>query len=299
MSKRAIHYITFSLFSLVSFGQEVLTTTNPEDLINVDYEIYPNVNDVQIKNKTVAINFASLLDTSKFNFGLNYTYNTIDFNDHDTHNDFNAFEELHTIQAFAQYKKALINTWDAEFTIAPYIYSTLNKKITKEDFVLSYKANFIKTWDKNGLKSYLKLGAGYGSLFGKPNFYPIISYTSTINEKFKYEIGIPVTGAYYKINNHNTLQITAKPESIYANNASNFMLDTNEMISDSKLEFKAIKLALGYSYRLDKNWTTKCNVGYLTNSELTIKENDNKIYDFDSTESLSINVGLSFNLNKK
>jgi len=299
MSRKTLHYLSFSLISLASYGQEIFTTTDVEDLAAFNYEIYPSLNDVQIEEKTIAFNFSSLLNKPKINFGLSYTNNSIDFKDHDMYNDFGSFEEVHSIQVYAQYKKDLIKNWRLDLTIAPYISSTINEKISTDDFVFSYKANFVKSWDNSGFPSYLKIGAGYGTLFGKPNFYPLISYEKHVNEKFKYEIGIPVTGAYYKLNEKSSFDFTAQPESIYANNASGFIVNNNDVLHNSKLEFKAVKLALGYKFHLDENWTTNFNVGYLTNSELTIDNNDNKIYDFDANESLSLNVGISFNLNKK
>lgn len=299
MRKQTIHYLAFSLVSIMSYGQEIFTTTDIKDFVALDYKIIPNSKDIQLEDKTVTVAFSSLLDKSAIGFGLNYTHNSIDFKDHSLYNDFSAFEELHTVQLYADYKQPLKQNWDLNVAFTPYISSTLNENISSNDLVLSYAVNFVKNWEKNGLKSYLKLGAGYGALFGAPNFYPLVSYSSQVNEKFRYEIGIPVSGAYYNFNDKSRMHIKAEPESIYANNASAFFLNNKDVLYNSKLEFKAVKLSLGYSFHLDSNWATYFNVGYLTNSELSVNNNDNKIYDFGSDEALTLNVGLRFNLNKK
>lgn len=299
MSKKAIQYLAFSLASFVSYGQKMFYTTDVKDLVALEYEIYPGISDIQFNNKSVNIDFTSLLEHSAIGFGVNYTNRSLDFEDYETNHNFNEFEELHNIEVFANYKKALLNNWNLNLTFAPYLSSSLNEKITSEDFVLSYSVNFIKNWDKEGLKSHLKLGAGYGSLFGKPNFYPLISYSNNVNEKLRYEIGFPLSGAFYKINTQSTIDFTAQPESIYANNASGLNLYNDSVLYDSKLEFKALKVSLGYKLQFDSNWSSYFNVGYLTASELSLENNDHTIYDFDSSGSLSLNIGISLNINNK
>ncbi|MFD2541444.1 DUF6268 family outer membrane beta-barrel protein [Lacinutrix gracilariae] len=300
MRKKTLLYFTFSLVSILSYGQEIFTTTNVEDLVAIEYEYFPDASGFKMKNKSIAIDFTSLLKKPTFGFGLNYTNNSIDFKGPDLQSAFRSFREIHTIQMYMNYNKALANNWKVSLEIAPYLSSTFNKKVTSEDFLLSSAAHFIKNWQKDGKESYLKIGAGYGALFGAPNFYPLVTYSNQVSEKFRYQIGIPVTGAYYTINKQSSIDFTAQPESIYANNAAPLFLEDTTAVYDSKLEFQAIKLALGYQLRFDKNWTTSFNVGYLTNSTLTINNNsNNEIYNFDSSESLSVSVGLSFNINKK
>ena len=300
MSTKTIYYIAFSLVSITMYGQNMFITTGAEDLVALDYNIYTSLNDVQFEKKSITVDFTSLLKKPTFGFGVHYTNTSSDFEDYDMYNHFNSFEELHSLEIYAKYKKALANNWDLDITLAPYLSSTFNEKITSEDFVFSYAANFIKTWHKdNGLESYLKLGAGYGSLFGKPNFYPLISYSNNVNEKFRYEIGFPITGAYYAVNEQSIISLTGKPESIYANNASGFSMENDAVFYNSKYEFTALNVALGYNFQFDSNWSTYFNVGYLTASELSITKNDNVIYDFDSDDSLSLNIGISLNINNK
>jgi hypothetical protein len=299
MSKKTIQYLAFSLASFVSYGQKMFSTTDVKDLVALEYEIYPGISDVQFNNKAVNIDFTSLLNQSAIGFGVNYTNRSLDFDDYETYYNFSGFEELHHLEVFATYKKALINNWNLDLTFAPYLSSTLNDNITSEDFILSYSVDFIKSWDKEGLKSHIKLGAGYGSLFGKPSFYPLISYSSNVNEKLRYEIGFPLSGAFYKINTQSSIDFTAQPESIYAHNTSALDLYSDNLLYDSKLEFKALKVSLGYKFQFDSNWSSYFNVGYLTASELSLEHNDHTIYDFDSNGSLSLNIGISLNINNK
>ena len=299
MRKRTLHYLTFSLVSMVSYGQKMFTTTDAGDVLALEYSNYLNLNEIQLDHKSVVMDFTSLLDNSTFGFGLDYTNHSLDFDDYKRYHNYAAFEELHSIEIYARYKVNLVNNWNLNLTVAPYLSSTFNETMSSEDVVFSYAANFIKTWDNDGLKSTLKLGAGYGALFGKPNFYPLISYTKELNKKLKYEIGIPVTGIYYQVNEQSSFDLKAEPESIYANNATALSLENGKVLHNSKLEFKAITLGLGYKFQFDDNWSTYFNMGYVMESELGISENDNTVYDFGSNESIALNIGISFNLNKK
>ena len=299
MKNYILHFIIFSLCSIVSYGQEMFTTTESGDLVTLEYSNYLDLNDVQFENKSIAIDFSSILKESNVGFGITYTKNSIDFISYDRIYDYSMFETIHNVEVFARYNKVMVNNWTMDLVLAPYLSSTLNEKISYDDFILSYSANFIKTWDKDGLKSALKLGVGYGALFGKPNFYPLISYTSNVNEKLSYQIGIPITGVFYKLNEQNGFDLTVGPTSIYAYNGSDYRIENGQIIHNSELEFKAIKFEFGYNFKFDDNWSSNFNVGYLAASELTISENDNNIYDFDSGESLSLNIGISFNINNK
>ncbi|WP_179352185.1 outer membrane beta-barrel protein [Winogradskyella vidalii] len=274
-------------------------STETEDLVALDYEMYTSLNQIQFENKTVAVDLTSLLEPSNLGFGVTYTNHSIDFEDYEMYHNFQALETLHSVEVFAKYQKALANNWNMGITLAPYLSSTFNDAVSNEDFVFSYAANFIKSWDNDGHKSYLKLGLGYGAVFGKPSFYPLLSYTKHVDEKLRYEIGFPRSGAFYKINTQSSVDFTLAPTSVYANNSSDFSLENGMVYSNSKLEFKALKAALGYTFQFDDYWSSYFSVGYLTASELTLTNNDNKIYDFDSNESLSLNLGISFNLNKK
>ncbi|MBU2929411.1 DUF6268 family outer membrane beta-barrel protein [Winogradskyella psychrotolerans] len=299
MRKNTLYYLTFSLVSMVSYGQKMFTTTDSGDLLALDYGNYLNLNDIQLEHKSVAMDFTSLLNSSTFGFGVDYTNHSLDFEDYDRFHDYSAFNELHSVELYARYKTNLVNNWDLNLTVAPYVSSTFNEAISTDDFVLNYAVNFLKTWDNDGLKSTLKLGAGYGSLFGAPNFYPLVSYSQNVSEKLRYEIGLPVTGVFYKLNAQSSLDFKAEPESIYANNVSGFRTETDGVVYNSKLEFKAVKLGLGYKFHFDDNWSTYFNMGYTMASELSLIDNDNTIYDFDSNESVALNIGISFNINKK
>lgn len=284
---------------MVSYGQKMFTTTAAEPIMTVAYSSYPSLNAVQLDAKSVVIDFTSVLDKPTIGFGMSYTHNSLDFDEYDRFHDYSAFEDLHSIEVFARYKKVLANNWDVNAVIAPYLSSTFNEAISGDDFILSYAANITKNWDNDGLQSSIKIGAGYGALFGKPNFYPLISYAQDVNEKLRYEIGLPVTGVFYKLNQQSSFDVKAEPESIYANNASSFSLADGTVIYNSELEFTALKLGLGYQFNFDDNWSTYLNMGYLFASDLSLRETENTIYDFDSTESLSLNIGISFNINKK
>ncbi len=299
MKNYSLHFIIFSLFSIASYGQKMFTTTEGGDLVTLEYSNYLDLNNVQFDNKSIAIDFSSLLKESNLGLGMTYTNNSIDFVSYDRTHNYSMFETIHNVEIFARYKKAIVNNWTMDLVLVPYLSSTLNDKISNDDFILSYSANFTKTWYKDGLKSALKLGVGYGALFGKPDFYPLISYASNVNEKLRYEIGIPITGVFYELNEQNGFDFTVEPESIYAYNGSDYRIENGQIIHNSELEFKAIKFELGYNFKFDNNWSTNFNVGYLVDSELTISENDNNIYDFDSGESLSLNIGISFNINNK
>ncbi len=299
MRKNTLQYILVCFISVTAYGQNMFTTTGDADFIALDYANYIDVNDIQIEDKAIAIDFGSLLKASRFGFGIKYTEQSIDFMDYDHYHDFSAFNDVHTIELYLKYHQSINEQWDMDVTLAPNLSSTFEEAIGSEDFIFSYALNFTRVWDNEGLRSYLKLGAGYGALFGEPNFYPLVSYSSEITEKFRVEIGLPVTGLYYKINDQSRIDFTAQPKSIYANNSSGFGFSNDQLYEDSKLELKALKLAAGYHFQFDSNWAANFNVGYLTASEFSIQDSDTTIIDFEANNSIALSIGISFNINNK
>jgi len=210
------------------------------------------------------------------------------------------FENIHAIRLNFIYRKPLKNNWSINALVSPMLSSTFTGDISADDFFYNTILSTSKIWVKNDLKSNLTLGVGFGTLFGNPRLFPMVSYNKQLSLNTRYSIGLPVTGVFYNINEKNAINFTLSPEGVFANNSSRILNTQNEEIQNSRLQFNGLKLTLGYQLKFDENWITHFKFGYMPISGMEILDlEDNTVYDIDTNESIFLNIAVSFNLNKK
>lgn len=270
------------------------------ELARFDYTMIPSIGDIELKRTSIAFNFGAKVKKGLLGFGLGYDNSTLYFKSADAHNLHNNFTNLHTVRMNIVYRKPLKNNWAFNTVFAPMLSSNFAGSLTTEDFVFNSFTSFSKRWFKNELKSSLNIGLGFGTLFGSPRLFPLASYYSEINEKLSFSIGLPRTEVTYKLNDFNSINLNVKPEGLYANNSSDLVLEDGKIYENSKVVYNALKLSLGYNMKFEKNWVASFNLGYIPVSSVTILDNnDNDINDFNTDDSVFVNVGVSFNINKK
>ena len=64
---------------MISYGQEVFTTTGIDDVVTLKYEIYPSLNAIELEKKSVVIDFTTLFDKPTIGFGASYTSHSMGF----------------------------------------------------------------------------------------------------------------------------------------------------------------------------------------------------------------------------
>jgi len=207
-----------------------------------------------------------------------------------------AFEEVHFLTGGVFYRYDFQKRWNLGITFSPVISSTLDTGLSGADFQYGGNAFIQKSWVTNDKVTALKLGVGYGSVLGRPNFYPILSFMTTFNE-MSFELGFPESSITYDITTRHNLRLDAKYMGSYAN-ISNGLPIGQEVYENSKLEYDAIAVSIEHKYRLQPNFTSVLRIGYLLDNNLQLlSESEQQLNEFSTTESIYFSMGLILNFN--
>ena len=133
-----------------------------------------------------------------------------------------------------EYRKIILNS-----NLIPDHSSNFEGSVSNEDFILGFTAVAKKTWAKRNKTSILTFGVDYGITYGKPQFFPLISFQNRINEKWSYDIGVPRTRVNFDIDNRHKLTFMASYNGIYANNST-----SGDDLTDIKILYNSFDLAL-------------------------------------------------------
>ena len=283
-----------------SFAQNLPFSKDGFELARLDYTLFPSLGEVQLEKTNFSLGIGKKLNKGLLAFNIGYTRYDLFFKESPSAILLADFEDLHSVRFNIIYGRFLKNNWAINAMISPMLSSNFEGNLTTEDFVYTSFLSATKSWPKGNLTSKLTFGAAFGTLFGRPRLFPLISYSKELSPTMRYSLGLPVTGFFYDVNDKSTLNVTIRPEGFFANNSIPLMLDNGQQITDSKLQFNGLKLALGYRLKFNNNWRAQFNLGYLPVNTMEIIDNDNNtIYDIETDETIFINIALSFNLKKK
>lgn len=297
---KKIIVLFFSYFTMLLTAQNSPFSGNGLELGRFEYNLLPSLGDTQLEKTTLSIGMGKMLKKSLLAFGLNYTKYDIFFKGVKLGNMLDDFENIHTLRLNLIYRRPLKNNWSLNALISPMLSSTFSEDVSTDDFFYNTFLSTSKMWVKDDLKSNLTLGVGFGTLFGRPRFFPMVSYSKQLSLKTRYSIGLPITGFFHDFNEKNGVNFTISPEGLFANNASSILNTQNEKINNSRLQFNGLKLAMGYQLKFEENWITHFKLGYMPISNMEVIDlEDNTLYDINTNETIFLNIAVSFNLNKK
>ncbi|WP_299117426.1 DUF6268 family outer membrane beta-barrel protein [uncultured Winogradskyella sp.] len=297
---KKITIILFSFFVNLSIAQNSLFTGGGLEVGRFEYSILPSLGNTQVEKTALSIGAVKKLGKSLLTFRLGYTKYDIYFKDVLLTNTLDTFENIHNVRFSLIYRKPLKNNWSINALISPMLSSTLDGNLSTDDFFYNTFLSTSKIWVKDSLKSSLTLGAGFGTLFGRPIFFPILSYNKQINSNTRYSIGLPMTGFFHDFNKKNAINFTLSPEGFFANNSTSILNAQNEKIRNSRIQLNGLKLTLGYQLKFDEHWITHFKLGYIPVSNMEIIDLEDKtLYDINTNETIFLNIAVSFNLNKK
>ncbi|WP_299364117.1 DUF6268 family outer membrane beta-barrel protein [Winogradskyella sp.] len=284
-----------------AISQQLINPKGGFDLANVSYLVIPSLGDVQLDRQGINLNMFKKLNKGILSLGLGYHRNELTFKDNNESIQFEDFDNFHNIRLNMIYIRPLSKDWSLNVALSPSLLSNFEGDLTTEDIVFNSFTTVGKKWTKENKNSSFRFGLAFGTQFGAPRLFPIASYQKEVNDQLSYSIGLPVTGVFYKINTYNSVQFSLRPEGTFVNNSSTFRIEGNDQdLRNTKLQINAFNLSLGYELTLDDNWVTTFNLGYIPVSNMQVlDDNNDEIYDFEADESISINIGLSFNINKK
>jgi len=293
-------FLFFGSFMIMK-AQTPLTMTTNENYIQGNYQLLPSVGDVEIRYTSLFLNMQKSYRTDKLIFGLTYENIEYIFKDNKESYLFGSFENSHLLSLSGTYVKSLKNNWNVHLQVVPQISSTLKNTLQSNDVLVTGSIHFGKIWTSNLTTDNSKLivGLNYDTLFGEPRLYPLISYSSYIRDDWEFTIGLPISSLNYTINSRKNINFSIRPKSSYTNHSGTISLNEQHFYVNNKLEFSSLSLGLDYYMKFNDYWTTSFGIGYLPVTSLKVLDMDNTtIYDFDSADSISINFGLKFNLNK-
>ncbi|MBV7267748.1 DUF6268 family outer membrane beta-barrel protein [Winogradskyella luteola] len=298
MNKIAVLF--FSFFTMLSTAQNAPLLSNGLELGRFEYSLLPSLGDTQLEKTAVSLGMGKKINKSLLAVRLNYTKYDIYFKDALFGNALNDFENIHTIRLNLIYKRPLRNNWFLNALISPMLSSTFEGDISADDFFYNTFLSTSKVWTKNDLKSNLTVGIGFGTLFGRPRLFPLVSYSRQVSLNTKYSIGLPVTGLFHNIDKKSAINFTLSPEGFFANNSASILNAQGEEIANSRMQFNGLKIALGYQLKFEENWITHFKLGYMPISNMEVIDiEDDTLYDIDTNETIFLNIAVSFNLNKK
>ncbi|WP_053991577.1 hypothetical protein [Mangrovimonas sp. TPBH4] len=297
MKKRTL--ITLCIFCCANIIHSQITEAPKNNELSGDlsYEIIPSLGDQQLTIIGGEVDQTIGIGASSLNFGLGYYNYGFIFNSVAKDESLvNAFEQNHLISLHAGYGLSFGNQWHWQLSLSPTFSSTLNDSPSLEDVIFNSKSTISKRLTSTG--GQIEFGLGYGTLFGAPSLYPIISYNSALGTKWHYQIGFPESFIKYKPSWKNEWSFSAQQDGDYINNPrpSNFS-SNEEAIANSKLEYRSTKFELNYSTALHECYRAYIGLGYYTNTSLEINSPNGKLlYPLNSDNSFSINFGIKFQL---
>lgn len=280
-------FFSFSVFQLMT--QSNALSRKDRELASLEYTLLPDLGDLQTQKKGISFGYGKMFKSSYLKLGLGYTQYDLFFNESYYSNKLESFENLYNIRLDFIYMKPLKNNWSFGASVSPAVSSTLQGSITKEDFIHNSFVSLNKRWFTNNLNSKLTFGVGYGTVFGSPRYFPLISYSTQLSKKSSYSIGLPITGYFYKINERNSIDLTMSLEGSFANNPAPILNPQNQKINNSKIQFRGVKLGVGYHQKFDKNWVAHFGLGFMPNNSIEITDKDsNIIYDVNTNHPFTL-----------
>ncbi|MEL6811837.1 MAG: DUF6268 family outer membrane beta-barrel protein [Bacteroidota bacterium] len=296
---RLVLYTYVAMFTAPIYAQIPGMNFDKMELASFNYGLVPDLGTTQIENYTVGLGFGIPMKKGVIGSSIRYDYYHFRFNERVNPFDISDFEKMHSIGLSAFYLHPLSSTCNLMISAGPALMSNFQNGITSDDLILSGRAVAIKRWGGQEKNAALMFGAAYGILFGAPNVFPIISFRKKVNDRWSYSLGLPQTGATYRINERNQVSILISPDSYFGNNSSEVSLDNFETLSTTKLQYLSVRTGLEHRYQLQPNITIVTKAGLVPFGDLEVRDvNNNVLYEFETDSSPYISTGLSFNINR-
>lgn len=187
--------------------------------------------------------------------------------------------------------------WRLGFKINPRIASTLNSKLTLDDFFLNGGVFVIndRTKDETAEKPYrLILGLTYNATAGVPFPLPFVSYYRRINKDWSFNAGVPKSNVKYFFNEKSIMQVFLGLDGYFAN------LQRPQLLNGKAIERISLSLVvggLGYEYNFSKHIVAYLYTGYTFRLNNVLRaQNREEIYKLDDINAFYLRTGLKFKI---
>ncbi|WP_299671303.1 DUF6268 family outer membrane beta-barrel protein [uncultured Polaribacter sp.] len=268
------------------------------DLARLEYSFIPkNNSEDQYTRIRALVNYPIEVKEDSY-FVVGGEYNRIFLNLNDKYPFNTSFlETITVIDLNFAYTYKMNDIWRVAYSISPRLASTLNKKLTKDDFFLNGGVFFIKdrTKAKDIAKPYrLILGLTYNTTAGIPFPLPLISYFRQMNEKWSYTVGVPKMNLKYAFSPEKNLQSFVGLDGYFAH------LQRPETVNGDQVDNISLSLivaGLGYEYQFTKHlvWYTYGGYTLRLNNVLRNKDRDN-VFTLDNINAFYLRTGIKFKI---
>ncbi|MEM6516416.1 MAG: DUF6268 family outer membrane beta-barrel protein [Bacteroidota bacterium] len=268
------------------------------DIARIEYSFIPKSDSEDRYTRLRALlNYPiELKEDTYFVVGGEYNNILLDLNDSYPF-DRSLFETIHVIDLNLGYtfktKKGL--RWGAKFN--PRIASTLNSKLTIDDFFLNGGVYVIndRRKDENLKRPFrLILGLTYNATAGVPFPLPFVSYFRRPTKKYSFNLGVPKSNIKYYFNEKNEVQLFVGLDGYFAH------LQRPQQVLGRQVDnisMSVVVLGLGYEYNFTKHLLAYFYTGYtLRMNNILRNEDQDEVFRLDDLNAFYLRSGLKFKI---
>jgi len=217
-------------------------------------------------------------------------------------------EKFHEFKYGLTYIKPLKNQWIFTVNAQPTISSNLRRSLSFDDFNFTGAIGATKRFKSQ--KSSLSFGLSYSNRLGIPAPLPYFLYLRTINKKFNYSIGFPVSRFNYNVFPKTQLNLQFALDGYYGNISSPLKLingneeftynGKNYPIKDiNKMSISMNTMALGISHKLHNNWYLNVKSGYIVSNQVSLRDHNDELFSYDFSNKFYASIGIVLKRNKQ
>ena len=295
-----IRYKSFLLFFI--FGIFGLHAQESDLSTKIEYAYFPQESsDNSFRKFRARLNYPIKLGERAYLIpGVEYKNVELQFNDNVSF----AVQDLDRFQSYSfqlAYTFGLKNDW--RFVAKGGVMAASNfssSKIISDDLIYTGGVYFIK--DKSEKEADLPwrivFGIHYSTQTGKPFPLPIVNYFKTINEKWQYTLGVPITKLTYFFNKKNALVGFAQLDGFYANIQDPLVFEINgqEKIA-SDVTMTVVLGGFGYEHYFTERLLIFGYAGYTIYNDIRLRNDDkDEIYNINDKNSFYGRIGLEFKI---
>jgi len=301
LSMKKITILFLVLSSLQSFAQS--------ELAGVRYSFLGGNNDALNINRSQAW-FTIPTKLKNNNFLLHkISYQQLNFSFPETNIiDVDGLDKFHEFKYGVTYIKPLKNQWLFTVNAQPTISSNLTSSLSFDDFNFTGAIGVTKKFKSQ--KDNLSFGLSYSNRLGIPAPLPYFLYHRTINQKFNYAIGFPVSKFNYNVSPKTQLNVLFSLDGYYGNISSPLKLANgkdefsydgkNYSIKDiNKMSISMNTMALGISHKLHNNWHLNLKSGYIVSNQVSLRDGSEELLSYDLSNNFYVSVGIVLKRNNK
>ncbi|MFB9054111.1 DUF6268 family outer membrane beta-barrel protein [Formosa undariae] len=270
----------------VGYAQDV-------DAVYLNAELFPGTDVSDVTKLEAGIDFP-IINTSKekLTIGGKFQKTSYMYVDKDVPFETDEIEDFNAFSFKLGYQRRLSDSWSLQVMGESQVSSNFSEKeIKSEDIFFNAMATLEKyNESKNAMWTF---GAAYDIKYGLYYPIPVISYTKRINDAWAYKIGFPDARVKWSISEHHNFEGFATLTGFTGN--INDEVEVYKEDYSGTLRQTSYIVGLGYNFSFFKTFQASLNGGYSMYNSMEIQDySNNEVYDFDSSNSFYLNLGVKY-----